>query len=659
MDENKRRNYKICETHFDRRFIVAPAQSRKGLSSAAHPTLNLLYGDGGASTSQNVTEEEYSYNDSKNSRSGQTDLNLEDYKQSDKITIKNFLNISETVINKGLTQLVKWQIDNKNNNNQYSEGFMLFAFSLYNSSSSAYQFLKNTLNLPPVDALRKFVFPLPGELDQRTVNVLRTKVNNMTPQERICSVSVDCIPVKQSLFYDISNDRIIGFHEINGLQTIDFAKYAVVIIACGIIDNWKQPVAHWFVAKSDSVEISDALDEILDILIQIGLDVRVLVTKHTSDIVIPVPINPDEPTFMVAEREVFRVYDAPHLIKSLKEYFDTSHFIYNADHVLDEVYLQETAKELYNVLNCKNLRSTANAQPEEFQITFLHIMLNLFQHLKLINKDTELDVTETVSFIKGFQVTIKSILLLHERFEVDGLNFMLTNRLTLEDTKKFFQKVRKLRNCHKPTCRQVSKIFKKTFVRNIFTRPGGADHDDDFEKILQKMKECPNFEEPAVQVRNIETLAVETTDYNFELPESNVIAYISGYVYGKCIDKHSDCMKLNLFVLRSKTRVSEQFVRPIIRFPPDSFTDFIYLIEKKFQDFFRRTFYIKHVGNGIFDTIDCGTKFYIPCSCFPFDYAAKLFIRLRIYHTMKMNNKLLRDDNGDEKLFTAGNLNLL
>ena len=133
---------------------------------------------------------------------------------------------------KSMSQLIKWQIDVKASHcgNRHSLAFNFFALNLYYSGPAAYRFLTNTVCLPSLVTLQKLVMPIGTQTDERLLCALKAKVDKMGSQEKICSVCVDCMSLKANLYCNIRNDRIVGLHEINGIQRKEPVKYVIVMI---------------------------------------------------------------------------------------------------------------------------------------------------------------------------------------------------------------------------------------------------------------------------------------------------------------------------------------------------------------------------------------------------------------------------------------------
>ena len=66
----------------------------------------------------------------------------------------------------------------------------------------------------------------------------------MSANAQICTSLVDEMSLKSQLFYNASADSITAFENLGERKTSSLvANSALVLIAHGILDNWKQPVA--------------------------------------------------------------------------------------------------------------------------------------------------------------------------------------------------------------------------------------------------------------------------------------------------------------------------------------------------------------------------------------------------------------------------------
>lgn len=668
----------------------------------------------------------------------------------DSVSKEQFLKLCDKFMTKGMSQIIKWQIDVKAgySGNRYSQAFKFFALNLHYSGPAAYRFLTNTFCLPSLVTLQKLVKPIGTKLDERLLCALKTKVDKMGSHEKICSICVDCMSLKANLFYDVRNDKIVGFHEINGIQKKVPAKYVIVMMIRGIIHNWKQPVAHAFLSQCKNYsDVNDWIDEIITSLLNIGFDIRVFISDLGSDFLSASKsrsVSVDKTYFEVNGHKIYYMFDVPHLLKCVRNNLMTCDFIFDskiakwshiiklycedkkrtirlapklndihvkpnnfqkmrvklAAHVLSrtvasaintyvdlnliEVAARDTAdfvnkiNNLFDLLNSSTLRSPNKYKRafcgKDYQIKFLEEMLTFFSNLKLVRSDGQKDVTKIMNFIHGFQVSIKSLLQVHEDLKSAEIKFIFTRRLNQDCLENFFGKVRQAGgNCQEPTCRQLTIAFNKMFITNILKKPQNTNCDQDFDSLLMKPDDCQIFNTPSQVSQSDDVTAPEltvgTNDYQFDLPEKNGLLYVSGYLYKKCLENHK-CDKIKLYVNRSEQPVNmskdslfchyKDFNEGSVRsgfliIPPDNFVAFVETLEKKFREYFDLDINIVNVGNDILKRVqDC--KFNMPCDCFPIDYLKRLFIRFRIYHSIKRYNKLLKCKNYKKKIFRVSNL---
>ncbi|KAJ0180778.1 hypothetical protein K1T71_004182 [Dendrolimus kikuchii] len=193
-------------------------------------------------------------------------------------------------------------------------------------------------------------------------------------------------------------------------------------------------------------------------------------------------------------------------------------------------------------------------------------------------------------------------------------------------------------------------------------RPRGSDSDDCNEGLSKYiLKELQWVD---LNSRMHKPLEVYTTDYRIELPEKNAFAYICGYCYMQCIKRHS-CDKFKSYIkyhndenskndISQSSRVSVDSETKNITPPPDSFTEFLMLLEAKFKEFFMPDTQIISIGHQLLEELRSCT-FELPCPCFPLDYLKTLFIRVRIFYTIRKNNRIYRKKKG-VKLFRVFSL---
>lgn len=556
-----------------------------------------------------------------------------------------------------LAKLVKWRLSSANSNEHVK--LNLFALNLY-YSSNLYNLLKDMLNLPSRDSLKSFLLPKTTRLSEHFVNAFRCKINNMSSKERICSFSVGSILLKPNLYYNIKYDRIIGLHDIDGIQNIFLAKYAVLLMVHGILENWQQPVAYAFISEYDhSPEISIWIDEVLSTLINIGLDIRAFVSDPRSEFLYTSEtrfVSPEKSFFTMNGTDIFYTYDTTQLLKIVKNNLKSCDFYYGPNlKISNNIEFFIKLSNLCNLLNSK-LRSS-NCQykrafsNKRYQKNFLNHMLELFNNLKVVRKIDGADVTDNMKFIEGFQVTINSVLHLFEELNFLGVRYLLTCRLNHNRLHRFLARM-KQSNCKiECTPRQFHRSFVRSFVSNMLKKPMSLNYTEnslDSEEFSQQLLDD--------EIQGVETvcnqpLLVHTTDYRELLPEKNAFVYFSRYCYVKCVEEHK-CDSFQCYLdefLEQKESVPyhcsvsiDLNIHNCKMSPPEDFTEFLMILENKFKEYFNPDVQINSVAQELLKQLE-EYGFGMPCPCFPIDYLKALFVRVRLFYTIKRNNKLLKN----------------
>ncbi|CAB3221342.1 unnamed protein product [Arctia plantaginis] len=146
-------------------------------------------------------------------------------------------------------------------------------------------------------------------------------------------------------------------------------------------------------------------------------------------------------------------------------------------------------------------------------------------------------------------------------------------------------------------------------------------------------------------------LLVHTTDYRELLPEKNAFVYFCKYCYMKCIEEHK-CDSFQFYLDESQQQKEcvthlcsvslDLNVHNCKMTPPDDFTEFLMILENKFKEYFTPDVQINSVGQEILKNLE-EYGFGMPCPCFPIDYLKALFVRVRLFYTIRRNNKFLKN----------------
>ena len=211
---------------------------------------------------------------------------------------------------------------NRKKGRRYDNAFKAWALTLYHISGKAYRFLEKLLSLPSKSTLKKLVSRLASNsgFTEKSIFVLKQRVQVMSESAKICTLIMDEMSLKSHLFYDISSDSIIGFESFGEGKTSNLvANSALVLMARGILSNWKQPVAFFTVNEAcNSEKLKDIVDEALLQLELIGLKVVPLVSDQSSNVLKfyeTMRVTEDKPYVEMHGKQYFTIFDPPHLLK--------------------------------------------------------------------------------------------------------------------------------------------------------------------------------------------------------------------------------------------------------------------------------------------------------------------------------------------------------
>lgn len=575
-------------------------------------------------------------------------------------TSEQFLQSCSKNLSKGMVQLIKWQLNCKDNADNYK--FHMFALNLYFSGANSYSLLKDMMGLPELNALKKLIVPKTTKFDNKLINAFKIKVANMSVREKICSLSISSLPLKPSLYYNITRDKVEGFHEIDGVQKIEPAKYALVFIAQGILGKWTQPIAHAFISHHEnSPDISIWVEEIITLLIDVGLDVRAFVSDPKTEIFYMLEsqrVTPAKTYFSINDKNIYYIYDTGKLRKTVESHLKSCHF-YVKGSCSDGNDNTLFAKKFNTLCDMLNSKTHVTMSPfkraysdKKYQSKFLNKFLFILQNLKIIRKNDGKDITKSIKFIENIQISIISVMQLFGELKEVGAKMMLTSRLSQNCHDKFLAKITS--KTKRSSTRHFKRRFSRCFIYSMLKKPFG---DGKVNSVCGfKPQALLSVGKPVNQ-----TIKVGTTDYRFALPDKKRFQTVCRYLYLKCIDHHS-CNTFQDYL--SQCPESRQYVPPYrssvpldIRncklVPPQNFTDFIMILERRFRDYCRQDVKINSIGHQVLKKIS-SFEFETPCQCFPLDYLKKLFVRLRIFYAVRENNIMHKKDTN--KLFKTFNL---
>ena len=250
-------------------------------------------------------------------------------KQSNTYSTKQALKVLETVLPVHILKFIESQIGlhscKSPHGHRYSGQTKSFALSLYHLSGKSYKLLSKLFRLPSKSILKKWMSKLPNipGFTQSALDAIGTKVKTMNETGRLCVISFDEVSLKSNVCYQSSTDEIVGLEDFgDGEKSNCIATSAIVFMARGIVDNWKQPLAYYLVNEScDSQKVQEKLHDFIDKVETIGLKVVAVVSDIGSNfqkLIREMGITPDNPWFLHKERKIVYLFDPPHIIKAIR-----------------------------------------------------------------------------------------------------------------------------------------------------------------------------------------------------------------------------------------------------------------------------------------------------------------------------------------------------
>lgn len=202
-----------------------------------------------------------------------------------------------------------------------------FALELFFMASDAYRFCRPLYSLPTVRRLWRHIrnWDMPPGLNDNVLNALRLKIKSLPPTERYCYLCVNEMRLRPHLFYNLTRDRIVGFHDTGIEKRRTLARKVLVIMACSLVGDWEQPIAYYFHGGMCRADIlKNLIFQVIIRLKSIGATVHAL-TTNTSPPFLRLSqllgISIERPSFLVNDEKVFYVFDVTQLMRVTRNVF--------------------------------------------------------------------------------------------------------------------------------------------------------------------------------------------------------------------------------------------------------------------------------------------------------------------------------------------------
>lgn len=331
------------------------------------------------------------------------------------------------------------------------------------------------------------------------------------------------------------------------------------------------------------------------------------------------------------------------------------------------VKLLKKTDTLFDVLNSSSFGPKTKEFKRPFdgtkkQIKFLKEMLLLLEKLTFkIRLPTGKDNSKKIKCIKCFKITINATIQMFDELKSVGLKFLATRRVNQDSLENFFGTIRQQGgNCRDPTPIQFTRAFKKLVALDFFAYAKGANCQKDDNSTLELFSEWKNLspdryslfsnQSKPLKISNEINMQGSFQDYRLlNLPEKNALTYVAGYLKTKLMQNHtcnicdsddSNQMK-NSPELKfiSKKAYDKNSVKLV--YPSQLFLCYIKDLEKNFELLYEKYGATEGVGWKIYSFLIKIEYKFQTCDHFPHDFLLKLFIRLRIYYSIKFENKKL------------------
>ena len=616
---------------------------------------------------------------------------------------------------------------------RYSPEMKSLAISLYHASGKAYRLLSKLFILPTKSSIRRFVskIPMATGIPQATLNLLKEKVAHMNEMEKLCTLCVDEISLKTHLFYNVSDDKIVGVEDFGGgYRTNKVATSALVFMLRSISGGWKQPLGYTLVNESCPVDtLEDLIKEAIDKLDGIGLNVVVIISDMGSNfysLSLRLKVTAEKPWFVHNGKKVYLMFDPPHLLKCIRnnlmnytftfgqysacwkdiedfyekdkilpirtapkltdKHINPSNFqkmkVKYATQVLSHTVAAsictyasmgglpptslgtaELLSKFDSLFDCVN--SSTISSVKEFKsaistnnshITFLKQSITFIQGIKVFNG--EANVTTRIKSLKGWLVTLNAIICIWNKLQAShNFTFLFTRRLNTDPLENFFGSIRQQGgNCDNPTPIQFTRAFRKLFFSSLLTSSKGncaKDLDVLLAQFSKTEKRKPKNALLAKDVTNAQNLSIGQTDYREQTVSSNIfqenaVAYVSGYLLNKSFKIHSctNCKEVLVSNNLDDNRKQFCFFKAYkesnfggLNIPSTCYLEYITKLEDAFVKSFSVTTRNTNVGINILKVIERIPVPFHTCAEFPLAYLQKLFVRMRIYYSIKFANR--------------------
>ncbi|XP_063371208.1 uncharacterized protein LOC134659494 [Cydia amplana] len=308
------------------------------------------------------------------------------------------------------------------------------------------------------------------------------------------------------------------------------------------------------------------------------------------------------------------------------------------------VEFMNNMKELYDILYSRSLTNAYRSTTA--QNKFLKEIVEYFKRIQMKNNNG--NVTES-KFVTGLIFTVKCIKSLAADLKKCKMNYLLTKNLSKDFMQDYFKDTKRVSEL--PTPIEFTRGFRKLFLSNILNNTKNTATGEDMMGTLVKISEYVKGDMDKMEVTEDATrLSIGINDYKISWPSNE---YIAGYILRKCLENHT-CEKAvkNICDYYNFETQSHDVLLNTFQFynnknvdkicdiqPPVLLLEFVNLMEKRFNEYYKSAKDNMNFGWNLYSIIE-KDSFKMPCECFPNKFLRVLYIRLKIFSSVKECNKI-------------------
>ena len=263
------------------------------------------------------------------------------------------------------------------------------------------------------------------------------------------------------------------------------------------------------------------------------------------------------------------------------------------------------------------------------------------------------DVTSRVKCLKEWLVTLNAILSIWEDVKQNhNFKFLFTRRLNTDPLENFFGTIRQQGvNCDNPSPTQFTRAFRKLLLSSLLNSSTG-NCAEDLDSLLSQFSSNSNNAVLVHPPTQPQTLNIGATDYREQdvsssIVQENAVTYVAGYLLKKCFDIHQ-CSRCKEILASTNLDSSNKLLCYFknykeenssgLQMPSQCFLDYILRLEDRFVNNFSVYTKSTKVGDDLLKIFQSTPVNFQQCRAFPMEYMLKLFLRMRIYYTIKFAN---------------------